>query len=183
MLHPDVVVDKSPFGGKGLFAQKKIPLGTIVWKWDENNERIYSNSQIQEFSKKYRHMILKYGNEYPGGKINYSTDKSKYWNHSCDPNTAPLTSVLFYMDIAIRDIYPGEEITFDYSLVWSSKWPKSFKCNCGTNKCRGIIPGFYSKLKIAANLQLRAKTAEKNMLNVKQPLLEKKEIKNVLITS
>jgi hypothetical protein len=80
------------------------------------------------------------------------------------------------MDIAIRDIYPGEEITFDYSLVWSSKWPKSFKCNCGTNKCRGIIPGFYSKLKIAANLQLGAKTAEKNMLNVKQPLLEKKEI-------
>ena len=68
MLHPDVVVDKSPFGGKGLFAQKKIPLGTIVWKWDENNERIYSNSQIQEFSKKYRHMILKYGNEYQVAK-------------------------------------------------------------------------------------------------------------------
>ena len=79
------------------------------------------------------------------------------------------------MDIVIRNIYPGEEITFDYCLVLSPKWPQSFECKCGSNKCRGIIPGLYPKSKIIANLKLVAKVAEKNISKVKQPLLEKRD--------
>ena len=78
MLHPDLVISRSPLGGKGLFAKKKLPVGTVVWKWDQSQERIYTNSQFQEFTTKYRNMVLKFGTEYLGGKINYSTDMSKY---------------------------------------------------------------------------------------------------------
>jgi SET domain-containing protein len=173
MLHPGIVVKRSNLGGKGMFSERKLPMGTIIWTSKENPDRIYTKDQVQGFSARYRQTIWKFGNEYDGGRISYCPDKSKYWNHSCDPNTAPTTILSVNMDIAIRDIYPDEDITFDYCLVISSTWPRSFDCKCGTAKCRGVIPGVFSKVDILANLRTAAEAAEKCIHNVDQPLLEK----------
>ena len=67
----------------------------------------------------------------------------RYVNHSCEPNcefdwfdddgmnadVAPL-----YL-IALRDIWPGEELTIDYN------WPaiSAVRCHCATASCRGWI--------------------------------------------
>lgn len=171
LLHPDLVVKHSPLSGRGLFTKKKLPKGTIVWRWNEENERIYTKGQFDGFSKRYRDIVRKYGNEYDYERINYSIDASKYWNHSCDPNTAPLTTKILYMDIAIKDIESGEELTFDYSLVLSPRWPLSFRCNCGTKNCRSVIPKFALNSKMLNNLSLLAKEAEKNSVRLNQPLL------------
>src|SRR5215510_13696998 len=40
---------------------------------------------------------------------------------------------------AMRDIQPGEEITFDYAMTESSDY--SMPCKCGREYCRGIITG------------------------------------------
>jgi SET domain-containing protein len=57
-------------------------------------------------------------------------------NHSCEPN-AGFTSgepVLY----ALRDIAPGEEITWDYSTsIAETGW--TLDCRCGTPSCRGIV--------------------------------------------
>ncbi len=175
MLHPDIVVKSSSLGSKGLFTKKKIPMGTIIWRWEKEKERIYTTDQFSKFSKRYRNMILKFGHEFDGKSINYSIDNSKYWNHSCEPNTASLKS-FFYMDIAIRDIDYAEELTFDYCTIMSPKWPTVFKCCCGSVKCRGIIPTIY-KPEMINKLFLLAKNAKKHSKEVNQPLLSNNKIK------
>lgn len=60
---------------------------------------------------------------------------SRTFNHSCKPSAGiRKTSELF----ALRDIDPGEEITYDYSLtIAPTTW--SMRCRCGAKNCRKII--------------------------------------------
>ncbi|MCB0337343.1 MAG: SET domain-containing protein-lysine N-methyltransferase, partial [Bdellovibrionales bacterium] len=73
-----------------------------------------------------------------------------YVNHSCNPTGFILMSGSFAagQDVqagqvalfATRDIEPGEEITFDYSLnVCASTWKMHIECCCGSTSCRGSI--------------------------------------------
>ncbi len=60
-------------------------------------------------------------------------------NHSCDPNTGFLNHdpVLY----ALRDIQPGEEVTWDYSTsISEAGW--SLNCLCGSANCRQVILPF-----------------------------------------
>lgn len=57
-------------------------------------------------------------------------------NHSCDPNLGFTTGepILF----ALRDISPGDELTWDYSTSLSlPEW--SLDCLCGSPNCRGVV--------------------------------------------
>ena len=60
-------------------------------------------------------------------------------NHSCDPNCA--SRVFDNEDeshvaiFALRDLQPGEELTYDYRFAGDEKLP----CNCGTARCRGQV--------------------------------------------
>lgn len=55
-------------------------------------------------------------------------------HHSCEPNmgfSGPNSLV------AIRDIFPGEELTFDYSMAFTEM--SDFTCNCGSSNCRNTV--------------------------------------------
>ena len=60
-------------------------------------------------------------------------------NHSCEPNCA--SRVFDNEDeshvaiFALRDLQPGEELTYDYRFAGDEKLP----CNCGTARCRGQV--------------------------------------------
>lgn len=58
-------------------------------------------------------------------------------NHSCDPNceTSEVDDRV-WID-AIRDIAPGEEITYDYCLYDGGD--EEAPCNCGAAQCRGTM--------------------------------------------
>ncbi len=58
-----------------------------------------------------------------------------YLNHSCEPNLAICGEREF---VALRDIEPGEELTFDYSIT-EDELPWHMTCACGTPSCRGTI--------------------------------------------
>ena len=61
-------------------------------------------------------------------------------NHSCEPNAGFVDGrpVLF----ALRDVEPGEEITWDYSTSLSETgW--ALDCRCGSPKCRGVVRGWF----------------------------------------
>ena len=73
-----------------------------------------------------------------------ATDKgnaSRFINHSCDPNCEIqkwATSSTYSVGIfAIRDIIPGEEITFDYQFERIGNG--AIPCFCGSPKCRHIL--------------------------------------------
>ncbi|WP_188054602.1 SET domain-containing protein [Sphingosinithalassobacter sp. CS137] len=64
-------------------------------------------------------------------------------NHSCDPNAG-----LRFVDegvflVAVRDIAPGEEVTWDYSTTLTqSNW--HMICQCRAETCRRVIGNFES---------------------------------------
>lgn len=58
-------------------------------------------------------------------------------NHSCEPNCGLLGQTLL---VAMRDIAPGEELTFDYAMCDASDYDE-FRCRCEQPNCRGIVTG------------------------------------------
>lgn len=60
-------------------------------------------------------------------------DHGRFVNHSCEPNCC---STGFDLEIAVRDIRPGEELTDDYGTF---NIDYEFACHCGSPRCRGMI--------------------------------------------
>jgi SET domain-containing protein len=79
-----------------------------------------------------------------------------YINHSCDPNCETTEEDGRVWIHAIRNIAPGEEITYDYCLYDSGPGDGEALCNCGAVKCRGTM---YSKVEVK-----RRKAAAKRAL-------------------
>jgi len=70
---------------------------------------------------------------------------ARYINHSCAPNCE---AVYEEEDreiwiVAVRDIEPGEELTYDYGYaVEMESWEEArrlYPCRCGAPTCRGTI--------------------------------------------
>lgn len=63
-------------------------------------------------------------------------------NHSCEPSCGLRGEVSL---IAMKDLNPGDEITFDYAMcdvdVEGEHW-EAMDCNCGSKSCRKKITGF-----------------------------------------
>jgi SET domain-containing protein len=62
---------------------------------------------------------------------------AKYINHSCEPNCYTDISDGEIWIYALRDIQPGEELSYDYGFPRSG-W-QEHPCLCGTEDCFGFI--------------------------------------------
>lgn len=67
-------------------------------------------------------------------------DQTRFINHSCSPNGVVETDVddkgvVSARIVALRDIYPGEEVTYDYEFSVEHAIP----CHCASPACRGLI--------------------------------------------
>lgn len=70
--------------------------------------------------------------------ITLSPTYLQYANHSCAPNAFFDTTRLVF--VALKNIEPGEELTFFYpSTEWSMQQP--FFCHCNQPECLGSIRG------------------------------------------
>ena len=70
-----------------------------------------------------------------------SEEIDKYINHSCDPNMKFVVSKRPHFR-AIEDIFPGDELTFDYSTTVYEEDPWEMICDCRTRSCRKVITDF-----------------------------------------
>jgi hypothetical protein len=74
------------------------------------------------------------------------SDFGHYLNHSCDPNVVvrPVNDEgpLHIDVIARRDIRADEELAFDYASLEYDVTVANSPCQCGTDKCRGVMHGF-----------------------------------------
>lgn len=133
MLNPKVTQYQSSINGTGLKATSDIKEGDVVWKLDEDEERL-TLEQLQKLPPDRQKLAYQQGDYFI-----IVTDGSEYMNHSCDPNT--------WWDgdetlVACRDIKAGEEVTYDYATAeidegFRSKW----ECRCGAEDCRKVITG------------------------------------------
>ncbi|MGD9702193.1 MAG: SET domain-containing protein [Acidimicrobiia bacterium] len=58
-------------------------------------------------------------------------------NHSCSPNCGMSGANIL---VAMREIAPGEEVTYDYAMSDGSPYDE-FECGCGAPTCRGKVTG------------------------------------------
>lgn len=114
MMHPDTEIQFiSEEIGYGVVATKFIPKGTITWVQDDLDQ-IYSPHEINKMHPLVQQMIDKYCFRNNKGNFVLCWDISKYVNHSFRSNCLSTT---YDFEIAIRDIYPGEELTDDYGYL------------------------------------------------------------------
>jgi hypothetical protein len=125
-----VTVRSSVIEGLGVFAAQQFPKGTAVQVIDDSH--VVDDLHPIGHGDDARHCDY-----LEGGKVVLMQPPERHINHSCDPNTYVKTFDGQRMVIALREIQPGEEITYDYCIngggdtVWA--------CHCGAARCRREI--------------------------------------------
>ena len=132
MLISSIETKETSPGSFGLFAKTNIKKGELVWKLDSNEKQLTKEERddlpedIEKFAFQYKDKFI------------VVHDGSQYMNHSCSPNTWWTADDELS---ALRDIYSGEEITYDYSTADIGDWTASWECKCGSPDCRKTITG------------------------------------------
>ncbi|MEP6569789.1 MAG: SET domain-containing protein [Acidobacteriota bacterium] len=117
---------------KGVFAREIIKRGSVI---------LYLKGTISTQPSKYTIQLdaQRHLNSPRGTNPRVDPDYSwQYLNHCCEPNGYINVSELSLR--ALRDISPGEEITFNY-LTTESVMAMPFTCICGSLNCFGFIQG------------------------------------------
>ncbi|MBY0084951.1 SET domain-containing protein [Brevibacillus brevis] len=114
MMHPDTelryINDEI---GYGVFATRFIPKGTIVWAQDDLDQ-VLDPAFVERLDSLRKQDVQKYSFKNQFGKYILCWDKARYVNHSFHANCVP---TMYDMELAARDILPGEELTDDYGTL------------------------------------------------------------------
>lgn len=120
-----------PGVGLAVVATERIPAGTVVWTRDQL-DRSYTAAQLAHLPDQVQQAVRRYGFPTAQGTV-VCWDHGKYFNHSCAPNCASSAEFGELVDLAIRDIEPGEQLTDDYRQYGGG----DFACACGSDACAG----------------------------------------------
>jgi len=119
MLLVNARVDRSPAHGLGLFAVARIAKGTEIWQFTPGFDLDLDPNSVKNQPQSFRERLLHYG--YIDARLNrfiLCCDDARFINHSDQPNLRPdFTLDRYGVDVAIRDIAAGEELTVDYRLI------------------------------------------------------------------
>lgn len=114
MIHPHTELRFiSEERGMGVVATQFIPKGTIVWAFDPLDQ-VFSPEKVQEMKPYFRNFIDKYTYRDGQGNRVLCWDHARFVNHSYNSNCL---STAYNFELAIRDIFPGEELTYDYGYL------------------------------------------------------------------
>lgn len=131
MLAGGIDVQTSITHNVGLFATRPIPAGTAIWLPCPKCSR-WSKEETAELPQERFAALDKYGHLLADGSLLLPCLGAYLMNHSCEANVLDLG---LDFGLAVRDIFPGEEVTCDYStFVEDEGW--SMACNCRTASCR-----------------------------------------------
>ncbi len=137
-------VRKSGVHGKGVYAVRPIRAGETILEYKgeiitwRKALRRHPHDPSQPNHTFYFHLD-------DGHVIDakYNGNTARWINHSCNPNLeARQEGRRVFLD-ALRDIAPGEELFYDYSLIIegrkTAKVKKEHACLCGSARCRGTM--------------------------------------------
>lgn len=164
MVHPHTEVrfiDEKV--GHGLFATRLIPRGTITWTQCEF-DRIFSPGEVAALAPEYRRIVEIFSYVDTDGNSVLCWDGARNINHSCESNTL---SIIHAVDIAIRDINPGEQITCEYG---NCNLLEDLDCLCEAALCRGKI-GREDALNHGGKWDDQVQNTLPEVSRVEQPLL------------
>jgi hypothetical protein len=113
LIHPDSELRFiDPAIGYGVFATSLIPKGTFTWVRDRLDQIVEPGLDTQ-LPEMLAALLHRYSYLEPRGRV-LCWDQARFINHSCHANCR---STGFDLELAVRDIQPGEEITDDYGSL------------------------------------------------------------------
>ena len=137
-----ISVRRSNIHGNGVFAATFIAGGARIVEYkgmrmgeDEADEKYGDDDSPHTFLFLLDNQIVI--------DANHRGNSARWINHSCDPNCeANEENGRIFID-ALRDIQPGEELSYDYNLILDERYTPALKrlyaCGCGARLCRGTI--------------------------------------------
>lgn len=117
MLMVKTKLRSSPIHGIGLFADQFIPKGTMTWRFALGFDLHIKPDELLRLSETARKIFWNYAyvDRYNGHYI-LCFDDERFINHSENPNIIQRKKdgEPEGVEIAVRDIQPGEELTVNY---------------------------------------------------------------------
>jgi SET domain-containing protein len=150
-LIPGLIIRSSSIHAAGCYTTRPIRTNTRIVEY--GGRRITK----QEADELYTDRIVTYLFGVDGTNLvidGYGT--AMYINHSCAPNCETVEHRGKIWIKAIRDIAPGEELTYEYNLYDSDE--DNCDCYCGAKNCRGTM---YSADEVKRRARKMKREAEK----------------------
>jgi SET domain-containing protein len=124
---------KSKIHGKGTYAKEIIPRRKKIGSM--SGELISKREARKKAKKEESIAVVELWN---GKAIDASAQSNalRYINHSCDPNTYLRTFNYHVEFYALKNIYPGEELTCNYGPTHHDG---KKLCRCGATNCKGYL--------------------------------------------
>lgn len=120
-------------GGHTVVAREAIAKGELIVVW---SGMLVEGPELEALPASVRRYSLQVEeNQY---LVSLSDcEPPDYVNHCCEPNAGLSGQIAL---VAMRDIEPGEEITYDYAMSDGSSYDE-FTCGCGAVECRRRVTG------------------------------------------
>jgi len=142
---PPFAARRSRIHGTGVFATRRIRPGRLLIAYvGQSIKRAEARKRYgRDAAREDPHTLLFHleGNRYIDAAVD--GNDARFINHSCDPNCDPelLDGAIWIR--SIRNIQPGVELTYDYSLQIekgaSRRRRSQYTCRCSAAKCRGTM--------------------------------------------
>jgi SET domain-containing protein len=106
----------SPIHGFGVFAHAPIAKGTPVWRFTSGLDMAFSPDIVPALLPHVQEFFAHYGYlDRNVKRIVLCFDDARFVNHSETPNVGTdYAQDAYGLDVALRDIAAGEELTMDY---------------------------------------------------------------------
>jgi hypothetical protein len=129
----NIRIGPSPIHGQGGFATRFMPRGARVGEYA--GERITKAESLRRCEAQ-NWFIFGLDDEFDlDGNVEWNP--ARFLNHSCAPNSEAVCEDGRVWIVALRDIRPGEEITFNYGYDLADY--EEHPCRCGAPECAGYI--------------------------------------------
>jgi SET domain-containing protein len=143
-LSPPCKVKQSPIHGNGVFATRKIGPGECIIEytgeridWPEALRRTEASDGPLNHTF---YFSLDDGNVIDGGS---EGNDARWINHACEPNCEAYEEDGRVFIHALCDIERGEELNYNYALVYEARHTpavkRAFGCRCGAPGCLGTM--------------------------------------------
>jgi uncharacterized protein len=132
-----VYTAESLIHGTGVFSAALFSPGEIILQIDDSRV-VTDASPLDPAKGEFEHHCDYVAN----GKIVLMQPLERFINHRCDPNTYIRTISGDRYVVALREIRPGDEITYDYCV--NGDGDTAWDCSCGSPECRRhLLSGFF----------------------------------------
>ncbi|XP_028317360.1 histone-lysine N-methyltransferase 2B isoform X3 [Gouania willdenowi] len=138
-----VGVYRSEIHGRGLFCKRNIEAGEMVIEYAGTVIRaVLTDKREKYYDGKGIGCYMFRIDDFDVVDATMQGNAARFINHSCEPNcysrVINVDGRKHIVIFALRKIYRGEELTYDYKFTIEDESNK-LHCNCGTRRCRRFL--------------------------------------------